>query len=356
MYLEKPMRDHVLLQAIARVNRPYEDEHGTRKPCGLVVDFVGVLQELNRALSFDSDDVNGVIEGLDALLARFRELMTSPGKKYLTAMGAGDGGNDIKLDALLYETFFDEKERENFRIFFKELEGLYEVLSPSAELRDYIEDYNRLADLYVMLVNAYNQNTPMLGDLARKTEELVRRNAAMHGLDQITSVVEYDETTLAELQKQKGSKKGKIINLIKSLVRDAREHGSEEPYLISIAERAEEVLAQLEARQLETEAAFKVIEDLMQERFDADKERARLGIDAATFAIYWILASEGFQNAFELAKSVSGVFSRFPNYAVNADEMRQLRAELYKVFMPVVGPDAMKAYVDAVIDQRLGYV
>src|SRR5260370_29755119 len=44
MYLDKPMRDHVLLQAIARVNRPYEDADGvTRKPYGFVVDFVGIF-------------------------------------------------------------------------------------------------------------------------------------------------------------------------------------------------------------------------------------------------------------------------------------------------------------------------
>src|SRR5690606_38700753 len=40
MYLDKPMRDHVLLQAIARVNRPLVDADGTRKRVGLVVDFV----------------------------------------------------------------------------------------------------------------------------------------------------------------------------------------------------------------------------------------------------------------------------------------------------------------------------
>ncbi|NWF97302.1 MAG: HsdR family type I site-specific deoxyribonuclease, partial [Candidatus Thorarchaeota archaeon] len=43
MYLDKPMRDHVLLQAIARVNRPYEDEEGRRKPAGFVLDFVGIF-------------------------------------------------------------------------------------------------------------------------------------------------------------------------------------------------------------------------------------------------------------------------------------------------------------------------
>src|SRR5690625_1607334 len=47
MYLDKPMRDHVLLQAISRVNRPYEDAKGQRKPCGLIVDFIGMLSYLN---------------------------------------------------------------------------------------------------------------------------------------------------------------------------------------------------------------------------------------------------------------------------------------------------------------------
>ena len=63
-YLDKPMRDHVLLQAIARVNRPYVDAKGHPKHIGLVVDFVGVLRELTKALRFDSSDISGVIEDL----------------------------------------------------------------------------------------------------------------------------------------------------------------------------------------------------------------------------------------------------------------------------------------------------
>jgi type I restriction enzyme R subunit len=68
MYLDKPMRDHVLLQAIARVNRPYVDGIGKQKKVGLVVDFVGVLRELRKALHVDSSDVSGVLEDLDLLL------------------------------------------------------------------------------------------------------------------------------------------------------------------------------------------------------------------------------------------------------------------------------------------------
>ena len=48
MYLDKPMRDHVLLQAIARVNRPYEDDDGRHKPAGFVLDFVGIFDKLEK--------------------------------------------------------------------------------------------------------------------------------------------------------------------------------------------------------------------------------------------------------------------------------------------------------------------
>src|SRR5262249_13415415 len=70
MYLDKPMRDHVLLQAIARVNRPYEDADGLVKPYGFVLDFVGIFETLERALAFDSDVVESVIQNIDVLTDR----------------------------------------------------------------------------------------------------------------------------------------------------------------------------------------------------------------------------------------------------------------------------------------------
>ena len=58
LYLDKPMRDHVLLQAVARVNRPWRvDKEGVQKQVGLAIDFVGVLRELKKALQFDLSDV-----------------------------------------------------------------------------------------------------------------------------------------------------------------------------------------------------------------------------------------------------------------------------------------------------------
>src|SRR6202035_2238473 len=83
MYLDKPMRDHTLLQAIARVNRPYEDEDGVSKPAGYVLDFVGIFEKLERALAFDSDIVGSAIQNIDVLKHQFAKLMDEQAPPYL---------------------------------------------------------------------------------------------------------------------------------------------------------------------------------------------------------------------------------------------------------------------------------
>jgi type I restriction enzyme R subunit len=340
MYLDKPMRDHVLLQAVARVNRPYEDQKGVKKPSGLIIDFVGILKELNKALAFDSDDVSGVIEDLDVLSARFKELMAGPGQTYLKAASTS-GGNDEKLERLLYETFLDKEKRQEFVDFFKEVETLYEILSPTPELRDYIEDYNRLADLYVMLRNAYGKKTTFLGDVAHKTELLVRENAATYGLNKMTKTVEFDATALQALKDKKGSNNGKVINLVKSLGKSATDRGEREPYLIPISERADAVMAALEDRQVSTNEALARIELLMQEKLEAEKARKESGLDRTTFATFWFLQQEKVPEALMLAKEISAVYQRFPNSSSNADEHRQLKAEIYKSLLRVVSGKRM---------------
>lgn len=130
MSLDKPMRDPVLLQAIARVNRPFEEQNADggerRKPCGLVVDFVGILGKLKRALAFDSKDVSGVVDNLNVLFADFVRRMTGPAKDYL-ALATGKMDNKAVEKAI--DAFEDKTKREAFYKFFKELEQLYEILA-----------------------------------------------------------------------------------------------------------------------------------------------------------------------------------------------------------------------------------
>lgn len=351
MYLDKPMRDHVLLQAIARVNRPYEDMDGIKKPCGLIVDFIGILRELNKALAFDSDEVSSVIEDLDLLLVRFRELMDGTGREYLEKAG-GSGGNDEKLEKLLYETFLDTEERRKFVEFYKEIETLYEILSPSPELRDYIEPYNRLADIYVMLRIAYGRKSSFLSEIAHKTEDLVRKNAEAHGIDRMTEPVDFDEGSLKALKDGSPSNNAKIMNLVRILAQTTQQQGQNDPILFGIGERADAVLDQMIERQISTLDARDRLVGLMEERRRMEEARKASGLDNSAFSVYWILERKGVENAKSIATDTSKAFERFANYSSNSDELRQLKAEMYKILLPIVGSDQMIDLTDEILDTR----
>ncbi|MDW8372814.1 MAG: DUF3387 domain-containing protein, partial [Planctomycetota bacterium] len=72
MYVDKPMRDHNLMQAIARVNRVFRDKEG-----GLVVDYIGIAAELRRALKTYTESRGKGQPMLDTAqaLAKLKELM-----------------------------------------------------------------------------------------------------------------------------------------------------------------------------------------------------------------------------------------------------------------------------------------
>jgi type I restriction enzyme R subunit len=173
MYLDKPMRDHVLLQAIARVNRPYESEEGQRKTTGLIVDFVGVFENLERALAFDSKDVSGVVEGLDVLKERFTQLMAQGRADYLLLT---EGKTEDKAAEAVLEHFRDKERREAFYAFFRELQEIYEILSPDPFLRPFLEDYERLVGMYRLVRSAYEPHVPVDKSFLRKTAEIVQKH------------------------------------------------------------------------------------------------------------------------------------------------------------------------------------
>lgn len=326
MYLDKPMRDHVLLQAISRVNRPYEDDEGRQKPGGLIVDFIGMLRDLNKALAFDSQDVSGVIEDLDLLLLEFRRLLADAHSRYLTPL---HGSRDKQLESLLYDVFLAPEARQQFIDSYRQIESLYEILSPSPELREHIATFRQLADLYLMLRNAYGSPTRFYEDVARKTEQMVRELASTYAPIATGKVVEFDLKTLQSLRAD-GDDNATVINLVRAIETEAVERGEQEPVLIDIAQRAAAILDALEQRTLHTRQAIEQLSLLVGEREQADAERAKLGLDPATFAVYWHLQGDGIGDALKVAHEILAAAAKYPNHVDNDDERRQLKSEIYR--------------------------
>ncbi|WP_447734940.1 type I restriction endonuclease subunit R [Rhodanobacter soli] len=326
MYLDKPMRDHVLLQAISRVNRPYEDAAGRQKPSGLIIDFIGMLRDLNKALAFDSQDVSGVIEDLDLLLVEFRRLLAEAQARYLAPL---EGGKDKQLETLLYDVFLAPEARQEFNDSYRQIESLYEILSPSPELREHIETFQRLVDLYLMVRNAYSSPSRFYEDVARKTEQMVRDMASSDGGITTGKVVEFDLKTLQALRSE-GDDNAAVINLVRAIETEAEENADQQPVLLDIAQRAAAILDALEQRTIHTQQAIEQLSLLVGEREQADAEREKLGLDPATFAVYWHLQGDGIKDALPVASEIMAAAAKYPSHRDNDDELRQLKSEIYR--------------------------
>ncbi|ARL88228.1 type I restriction endonuclease subunit R [Burkholderia pseudomallei] len=351
LYLDKPMRDHVLLQSIARVNRPYVDANGVQKRVGLVVDFVGVLRELKKALKFDSDDVSGVIEDLDVLLVDFQQKINRAEKDYLDA-GEG-GGADERLERLVYGRFLAPEARKAFFEAYKEIETLWEILSPSPELRDHIASYKQLSQLYAAVRNAYAEKVGFVADLAYKTRRLIESSATQNGLGRLTKSVTFDVQTLESLRGEKGSDEGKVFNLVRGLQQEIDENPATAPVLQPLKDRAERILKDLEERKTTGLAAMDMLAVLATEKETALKAARDSGLSPRAFAVFWVLRSEAYLeqaglDPMEIARDAENLLARFPNAAANTDELRRFRASLYKPLLALSQEDRARA-VDLII-------
>jgi type I restriction enzyme R subunit len=348
LYLDKPMRDHALLQAIARVNRPYE-ENGVKKPAGLVIDFVGIFKRLEKALSFDSDEVQSVVKNIELLRKDFERRMKEEAPPYLALCR---GRMDDKAVERAAASLADKVQRDQFFAFFKRIETLYEIISPDPMLRGHMDNYAKLCRLYKVIRAANSSRRGLYLDLMKKTEGIIREHAQALGFDGVTPVATINEKTLDALKKKNIPNAAKIINLARALVNLAQTRGQQQPFLISISRRAETILKNYEDRQLTTEDALKNMEALVEECETAKNEAEKSGLAPESFSTFWLLEQAGAPKAKCLTRQTEAVFARLPHFADNAGEFRQLKAELYKILLPVVGREQMVEMVEQMINLR----
>jgi len=330
MYLDKPMRDHVLLQAIARVNRPYEDEEGRRKTNGLIVDFVGVFDNLERALAFDSQDVEGVVQGIDVLKERFADLMEQGRSEFLPVARGKEA--DKAAEAVL-ERFRDKEDREGFYGYFRELEEVYEILSPDPFLRPFLEDYQTLAEMCRLLRSAYEPHIPVDKSFLRKTAGIVQKHTVTDVLNEPQGTYEIGVGALLALVEEEKPDTVKVFNLLKELHRLVAAKGKEGPHLIPIGERAEAVRRAFEERQLNSQQALQELTRLVRDLQEAQAQRQESELSPEAFAVaWWLRVQKGFnaEQAERLAATLEAPFKKHPHWAVIEAHERELRKQLYR--------------------------
>ncbi|MFN6487459.1 MULTISPECIES: HsdR family type I site-specific deoxyribonuclease [unclassified Nostoc] len=220
MYLDKPMRDHVLLQGIARVNRPYEDAEGLVKPYGFVLDFIGIFgDKLEQALAFESGEVNDIIQSVDVMKNILQTMMENTAPEYLPLAKGWD--DKAKERAAAY--FADKDLREKFFKFVRQLQSIYEILSPDPDLRFFMENYQAIIRLYGTIRAAYNTSPYIDIELTAKTKELIRRNVTIGELEMPGTIHELNAQQLEQFRQSSTTDTVKVLNLSKALLKVVHE-------------------------------------------------------------------------------------------------------------------------------------
>jgi type I restriction enzyme R subunit len=136
LYIDKPMKGHNLMQAIARVNRVYKD-----KPGGLVVDYLGIASDLKKALAFYSDSggkgdptiaqeqaVQLMLEKLEVVSQMFLEKPEQGYSSDFTSLVEDPSVPYLGKDkGLLYEEFFTADTKTKLKIILAAEEHILSI-------------------------------------------------------------------------------------------------------------------------------------------------------------------------------------------------------------------------------------
>ena len=153
LYLDKALREHNLLQAIARVNRPFFHKRGgvpTEKSHGLVVDYHGVSRDLEEALStFDWPDVQDSMRGLEENPAQVIEAATVQAESYFKGKDLNDTWTCVSVFApdANTEGNFKADLFQKFNADYRQLSRLMDRFLPDPRALDYVDRLSRLTGI-----------------------------------------------------------------------------------------------------------------------------------------------------------------------------------------------------------------
>ena len=228
MYLDKPMKDHGLLQAICRTNRPYPNKNN-----GLIVDYIGVFDDAAKNLKFDYKGVDKVITNIEDLAKNMSTIVQNC-LKYFKGVDRSVGGYEglaLAQNCINTVTLQDE-----FAADYSVLSRYWEILSPRFSTKPYAEDYKWLSAVYESVQAPTGRGRLIWKRLGSKTTEMVQEHIRVLEIQNDLDTLIVDEKILNSIKTGESPPDPKLVEI--KIVRRLRRHGNN-PKFIALGERLE---------------------------------------------------------------------------------------------------------------------
>ncbi|MZI94840.1 HsdR family type I site-specific deoxyribonuclease [Vibrio sp. CAIM 722] len=264
MYLDKPLRDHTLLQAMCRTNRLYETD-GMKKEMGLIIDYLGVFENLRTALAYNPDEIEGVVEGIEAFKALLPVQMDKCLAFFPNVDRTLEGFEGIMA---AQECLPTNDKRDEFAAAFGVLSKLWSAINPDVFLNPYRTDYKWLAQVYESVRPVGQTGSLIWAALGPETIKMIHEHTDINRIrDDIDELI-MDENSIFTLTEKEQKKRAAQLEI--DLM--GRLRGSGNPRFVALGERLEKLRQDYEAGVIKAIDWLKGLLDAAKDTVQAERE------------------------------------------------------------------------------------
>ena len=280
MYLDKLLKKHRLLQAIARTNRPYGDV----KTVGLIVDYVGILKNINLALKhYYKADIKGGIVDFSVVFKEFEKTIKELEKIFV--------GIELKIEREILlkaiDVLRDEEIKSEFVENYKKARKLFEVLGSFPEKLEYLDKFKWFTAVYEywMKLTEFEEKKEKIEKFFRRTLEAIHQNTEIQRIEKALPAVALDIKYLIKIQKSALTQKEKAVNILFALEKLVLVEQKQNPIYRSIMDQLNELIRKWKEREMDYQQLLKEEEALIRAVEDNEKKREEFNLTRFDYGI-----------------------------------------------------------------------
>jgi type I restriction enzyme R subunit len=349
MYLDQRMKEHTLLQAVARTNRPFP-----RKNFGLVVDYVGVGRELAQALAiFDKEDLEGIFTVDD--IKREIIALAEAHKKTMTFFKAVK--RNLPPEELIQkclQILAPEDVRVEFETVFREFAKSMDILMPDPCVNPFISDFKFLGMIREGAKNLYRDESLALENCSKKVEALIHAHIVDIGVAEILAPIHITAPDFKEKLQVKGSAKAKASHVEYAIREVINTKVAEDPhYYGSLKEQLETVIETDRKRRKDEADLLKDLVSIKEREERRDLVAKEKNLTPDEFAFYGLLADyeQGLtghtdEKRIALAKKLIEIIKnkRVIDWTEKEDVQKEMRREIKNILREIKFPEDKREF------------
>ncbi|NEZ02807.1 type I restriction endonuclease subunit R [Wenzhouxiangella sp. XN201] len=365
MYLDKKIREHTLLQAIARTNRVKKG-----KQRGYVVDYIGLTSKLTEALTLyaATDEQQELADGLKSITSevpvlqeRYQRLLQLFSEHRVGQVQEFVEGElaDVEADATVVheavKLLKDEKIRADFDVYLKKFLASLDIILPHAAAQPYRVPARRLGYIQRVAKERYKDDTLNLGDAGQKVRDLINEHLISLGINPKVAPVELLSDDFVEKLNEHagGNSEAKASEMEHAIRKHCTVHHDEDPaFYKSLSEKVERLIGQYQG---EWEKLAEELEHLRKEAAEG-RSQGEEGMTREATTFYDHIANEAFddgevpENAKPAMRSLMEAIVETLQDSIgsidfwkNADKQKRTRSEI-KTALALTGIAELKVH------------